>query len=147
MVHKWTLAFILFFIFYNGFRQTTYWGRDAFDPSGHLSAGLIMLNCHYSPCSFFQSKMDQLAKMKFRDTENQSDHQKLNKIAGVMYMIYLAFLIHTTYSLFWTVMIFHSFIDSVVGILFGVFISLTVFQTDTFSDALSYLIDTLKGEA
>ena len=70
----------------------------------------------------------------------------MNKVTGVTSIVYLSFLVHTTYSLFWTVFVFHSVADSVTGILFGIFISLTVYETDTFSDALSYVISSLKGE-
>ena len=144
-MHKWTLAFFLFTIFFWAFKLTTGSGRDAFDPSGHISAGLISVNCHYSSYRFCSTKINELLRVKVKTTDIPDAYYKLNRVTGVTSIVYLAFLVHTTYSLFWTVFIFHSVVESVTGFLFGVFISLTVFETDTFSDALSYIIASLKG--
>ena len=46
VVYKWTLSFLLFSIYYWGFRLTTGTGQNDFDPSGHCTCALVSSMCH-----------------------------------------------------------------------------------------------------
>ena len=74
VVHKWTLAFFLFTTFFWAFKLTTGSGSDVFDPSGHLSAGLISMNCHYSAYRFCSTKIKELDRVKLKTTEIQAEY-------------------------------------------------------------------------
>ena len=56
------------------------------------------------------------------------------------------FQIHACYSLFFTVFAFHSTIEVIVGLLFGIYICLTTFETDAISDSLVDMVFASRKE-
>ena len=71
----------------------------------------------------------------------------MNTLVGVTKMIFIVLHVHACYSLFWTVFIYHTIVESLFGIAVGNTLNTALFTTDVFSDGLAYIAATLKGDA
>ena len=62
------------------------------------------------------------------------------QLASVTGLLYAAFQAHACYSLFFTVFMYHDTVEVAVGLLFGCYIFLTTFDTDTISESLADIV-------
>ena len=127
LASKWILSFTLFRVFFTLFAKLSGTKLGHFDPSGHLTCGLLVsglwlqiyLFVIYS-CADFYAPNSPLVKW--------ATYAVLGAIG------------YHAYGVFYTVLAYHDFFENVIGMGFGLVIYCCVFLNDVFSDSIHEII-------
>ena len=115
------LSHVLFLPFYALFAAFSGTKQGDFDPSGHLTCGVLV----------------SLGWLTILQHERGLESSKIVAKTMMAYHIY---------SLFFTVFVFHSIFESIIGYLFTIVIYLAVYETDLFSESVTYLLQSIQPQ-
>ena len=117
---KWILSFALFMFVYKT-NNYLLMKRLGFDPSGHMLCSIV-------------------AYSNWLNLAKQCKSQEW-KYAGVIETIATFLLAYQLYCIFFTAILFHCYSETLSGCLYGIFVSVIVFETDQFSDCIWKIIN------
>ena len=96
-----------------------------FDPSGHLTCGIIAC-----------ANWVEIAMFTAEATPVYYDRETLRNASYAIFGI----ICYHVYGTFYTIFVYHDFCETLVGFGFGIFIYLIVYWLNFFSDSLYYII-------
>ena len=126
VISKWILSYCLFKVYFEFFAYLSGTKPGDFDPSGHLTCGIIAIANWMTLLSFIS---------------NQVANQKLSPDSlPSIYSLMLAASVYHLYGVFFTGLIYHDIFESSVGLVFGLLIYALTFLVDVFSNQLHYIL-------
>lgn len=126
ILSKWFLGYFLFQCYFTIFAALSGTKLGDFDPSGHLTCGLLAGDLWISMLHFA------------KDTENFFNESDpfLSRFTYSTFII----IIYHLYGLFFTVCVYHDSLETLVGLFFGLILHLVVFHSTQFSNALYFIV-------
>ena len=108
VISKWIASYFTFLIYFYGYGALSGTGREDFDPSGHVTASIVSL-CQYLCLAQWASK---------------TEREQIQKVCWGLYFFNL---VHSFWSIYYTVYGFHTKGESNLGWMFGVLITIPIF--------------------
>ena len=119
---RWLLSFLCFVIFFLWYKVSDPDNYQLFNPSGHVMSGLISM-ANYMSCYNF---------VKRKPVDKHLFYGESRVLRRITFSVYIAFLVHTCYSLYFTAFIFHSMLETILGWAFGLITIILTYETDYF---------------
>ena len=134
---KWCIASVAFSLYYYSFMYLTDKGEEDFDPSGHVAVHLVGQAAHSSTLLFVVGTV-------WRNTDNpitnNDDDDKFQKqgaerrsspiATSLLFIVYLFFQTYACVNVFFAAYIYHTTVESLVGLFVGLTISLSTYESD-----------------
>lgn len=114
ILSKWVLGYFLFQCYFSIFAYLSGTKLGDFDPSGHLTCGLLACDLWISMLHFAQ------------DTQEHFFEQHDPFLRRFTYAIF-GIIIYHLYGLFFTVCVYHDSLETMIGLVFGVLLHFVVF--------------------
>lgn len=120
---RWMLSYILFGVFFHMFANLSGTKQGDFDPSGHLTCGLLASACW----------------LQLLNTCSQLNTFNRETMQAMLYVVFAAVSYHL-FVIIHSVMVYHDTFESTTAFAFGLFIYLITFWADCFTDCITYSI-------